>query len=574
MAFIGFPPPPFGSFAGTACHDEQDPLGHWKAGIVNNRYCFTGDLIELSQCHNAPPSSELLLLSFGDNLSTPLQGKARKWEEALAPHPDRVFADYISKGISQGFRIGYRANTPRKSGQHNLLSAKDHIEVVNEYLQHEITKGRLIGPLPKSDSTPLIHCSPFGVIPKKSGSNAWRLIVDLSSPKGRSINDGIRADLASISYVSIDSAVRQILRMGQGTQMAKTDVQSAFRIIPVHPTDQWLLGMEWNGKYFIDTVLPFGLRSASKIFNAVADAIQFIAHSKGVKWSVHYLDDFLFLGEPGSDECQESLPTFQAVCACLGVPLALDKTYGPALALEFLGIIFDTSKMVLRLPDHKRSELLELIEEVRKRKSATKRELQSLAGKLQHAAKVIRPGRCFTRTLYEISTLRDNPHDRIRVSRAVKEDLAWWLAFVRQWNGTSLLWDYVGREHADVTVHSDASGSWGCEAIAGKSWLQHQWIQGRSDTLSIAVKEIIPIVMAAMVWGGAWSRKVIRFYCDNEAVVATLTSLSCKDRELWSLLRCLIFMAARYSFWFSAVHIPGHLNTLADALSRNKREVF
>ena len=133
---------------------------------------------------------------------------------------------------------------------------------------------------------------------------------------------------------------------------------------------------------------------------------------------------------------------------------------------------------------------------------------------------------------------------------------------------------YVGRERADVTVHSDASGSWGCGAKAGKSWLQHQWIQGWSDSLSIAVKEITPIVMAAMVWGGAWLRKVIRFYCDNEAVVANLTSLSCKDRELWSLLRCLIFMAARYSFWFSAVHIPGRLNTLADALSRYKREVF
>lgn len=68
--------------------------------------------------------------------------------------------------------------------------------------------------------------------------------MNLSSPKGSSINDGIKEDLASIAYVSIDLAVRQILKMGQGTLMAKTDVQSAFRIIPVHPTDQWLLGME------------------------------------------------------------------------------------------------------------------------------------------------------------------------------------------------------------------------------------------------------------------------------------------------------------------------------------------
>ena len=520
------------------------------------------------------PHPELVVLGLENTPSTPLQSKSEKWEEALAPHPDRVFADFISKGISQGFRIGYQANTPRKSALHNLLSAKEHVEVVNEYLQHELTKGRLIGPLPKSSLTPLLHCSPFGVIPKKSGNNAWRLIVDLSSPKGSSINDGIRADLASIAYVSTDAAVRQIIKMGQGTQMAKTDVQSAFRIIPVHPTDQWLLGMEWKGNYFIDTVLPFGLRSAPKIFNSIADAIQFIAHSKGVQWSVHYLDDFLFLGEPDSDQCREALSAFQAVCAHLGVPLALDKTHGPALSLEFLGINFDSSKMVLRLPDRKRLELIELIEEVQKRKSATKRELQSLAGKLQHAAKVVRPGRCFTQTLYEISTLRDNPQDRIRVSRAVKEDLAWWSAFITQWNGTSLLWDYMGEEHADISVYSDASGSWGCGALSGESWLQHQWIQGRSSKLSIAVKELIPIVMAATVWGGAWSRKVVRFHCDNEAVVVTLRSLSCKAKELLSLLRSLIFLAARCCFWFTAVHIPGRLNTHADALSRNKREMF
>ena len=260
----------------------------------------------------------------------------------------------------------------------------------------------------------------------------------------------------------------------------------------------------------------------------------------------HYLDDFLFLAGPNSDECMVDLSVFREVCASLGVPLAPDKTQGPALVLEFLGIIFDTSRMVLRLPDHKRHELQELIEDMIERKSATKRELQSLAGKLQHATKVIRPGRCFTRMLYKLSALREKPHDRIQVRQMVnKEDLAWWSAFIIQWNGTSLLWGYTSY-CPDVQVYSDASGSWGCRAISINSWLQHQWLPSRADTLSIAIKELVPIVMAAIEWGRYWSGKLIQFNCDNKAVVLTLNSLSCKDKGLLSLLRCMIFIATKF----------------------------
>lgn len=45
------------------------------------------------------------------------------------------------------------------------------------------------------------HLSPFGVIPKKGG-NKWRVIVDLSSLHGTSINDGINPALTSIHYSS------------------------------------------------------------------------------------------------------------------------------------------------------------------------------------------------------------------------------------------------------------------------------------------------------------------------------------------------------------------------------------
>ena len=80
--------------------------------------------------------------------------------------------------------------------------------------------------------------------------------------------------------------------------------------------------------------------------------------------------------------------------------------------------------------------------------------------------------------------------------------------------------------------------------------------------------------MVAIVWGHHWSGKLIQFNCYNEAVVLTLNSLSCKDKGLPSLLRCMIFIGAKYSFWFSSVHILGHLNIIADAISHNQMKMF
>ena len=87
---------------------------------------------------------------------------------------------------------------------------------------------------------------------------------------------------------------------GQGSQLAKVDIQNAYRNIPVLPEDWNLLGMVWENSLIIDTTFPFGLRSAPKIFTAVADAAEWIARQQGVTTILHYLDDFLVICCPGS----------------------------------------------------------------------------------------------------------------------------------------------------------------------------------------------------------------------------------------------------------------------------------
>ena len=79
-----------------------------------------------------------------------------------------------------------------------------------------------------------------------------------------------------MSYTSVDDAVRCIIGLGGGALMAKFDIANAYRIMPVHPEDRLLLGMKWRGELLVDGALPFGLRSAPKLFTALADALLWI----------------------------------------------------------------------------------------------------------------------------------------------------------------------------------------------------------------------------------------------------------------------------------------------------------
>ena len=119
----------------------------------------------------------------------------------------------------------------------------------------------------------LVHTSPIGLVPKSHQADQWRMIVDLSFPRNHSVNDGIPRDLSSLSYASVDDAVECILAQGRGTELVKIDLKNAYRMVPVHPEDHHLLAISLMGQTYIDRVLPFGFRSAPKIFSAIADMI-------------------------------------------------------------------------------------------------------------------------------------------------------------------------------------------------------------------------------------------------------------------------------------------------------------
>ena len=529
----------------------------------DHRYIYTHDLLWLEGNRSSATSWDPEL----SNVHTPLRLEA--WHRRLQSHPDRDFVDYILRGIEKGFRIGANPEAILRPASRNMESAKQHPDVINEYLQKETHQSNIVGPFPLHKS-PQVHINRFGVIPKKHQPGKWRLITDLSFPEGASVNDAIDPRVCSLKYVTVNQVAKKAGQLGKGSLIAKIDIKSAYRLVPVSPVDRHYLGMQWNGQIYVDGMLPFGLRSAPKIFNAIADALEWCVAREGVQDIYHYLDDFAIIGPPNSEQCSWNLHILHTVCKDLGIPLAAEKQAGPCSTIEFLGIIIDTIRQELRLPDDKLRRLQSLLQEWKSRKSCTRRELESLIGVLQHACTVIAPGRSFLRQAIALLNVAKQPYHHIRLNAAFRSDMMWWQIFASNWNGRALVFKADGKK-AQLTT--DASGTWGCGGWTETSWFQLKW-DGHSIQLHITIKELIPIMIAVMIWGSKWQGCTVLVHCDNEAVVAILSSRYCKEPRLMHMLRVLFFAEAHYQFRLLAQHVPGACNILADHLSRNQLNEF
>ena len=363
------------------------------------------------------------------------------------------------------------------------------------------------------------------------------------------------------------------MSLGRGALLAKLDLESAYHMVPVHPDDRQFLGMQWQGKVLVDLALPFGLRSAPKVFNLLADCLQWIFQHHGIEHIIHYLDDFLLAGRPETGECREFLQRALVLCEALGVRVSMGKLEGPATLVGFLGILLDTLRLELRLPNDKLLRLRQLIQEWRGKTSCTKRELLSLIGQLQHACKVVRPGRTFLRRMIELSMVAKQLHHHIRLNKGFKSDLEWLALFLPTWNGVAMMLS-VCCTPPTTTVTSDASGGWGCGAFSSDGqWFQYRW-PASWGPVHITVKELLPLVVAVALWGHNWRGQTVLCHSDNAAVVSIINTGRSRDQLAMHLMRSLFFFTAQSGCILRAVHVEGRLNVAADALLRDNLSLF
>ena len=194
----------------------------------------------------APTSCTPEIPEFHPNLmnkaTTPLQFAV--WSATLRSHPDTEFAGYLLEGIHQGFCIGYNYHTqPCGSAKDNLPSAREHPQTISisprrlqkvESQDHSQFLLSQTSKLTKQESSPRNPCLENG--------------TDLSFPHGKSVNDGIDPDITTLTYIRVNDIAQKVATLGKGTNMAKVDIEEAYRLMPIHSDDKHLLGMHREGQ--------------------------------------------------------------------------------------------------------------------------------------------------------------------------------------------------------------------------------------------------------------------------------------------------------------------------------------
>ena len=341
---------------------------------------------------------------------------------------------FILDGISNGFRIVDSVENVKDVYCKNYKSVLDPAvkHIAEEQIIHEIEVGNYV----VSGSKPTIVSS-LGAIIKDSGK--VRLIHDCSRPVGLSVNS--YASKNHFKYETVDNAVKLLPSQGY---MAKIDLSSAYRSVPIHPSCFEFMGLSWTFEgdlsptFLFDTRLPFGASTAPEKFQRISNSISRYMRRQGYT-VVSYLDDFLII-DSNKEKCLEGHTFLLSTLENLGFTINWNKVEPPSQVMTFLGIEIDSIRGTLSLPQNKLQELRDELSTWQHKSKATKHELQKLIGRLNWGAKVIKGGRTFLRRLIDIMCKLKRKHHHIRLTRSAKADIHWWANFISQFNGTAFFY--------------------------------------------------------------------------------------------------------------------------------------
>ena len=489
-------------------------------------------------------------------------------------YPLKNVAQELQEGLVLGFKLQYegpRVDTDCK----NLLSATQHSKELQDKIQKEINLGRIAGPYKIKPITNL-RLSPVGVLPKSEGG--WRMITHLSYPKQNSVNDLINPESCSVRYTSFDNVVDMVCKLGRGVKLGKTDIKSAFRLLLVNPSDFNLLGFKFQSEYYIDKCLPMGCSISCSLWGKFATFLHWaVVERSGIKSIDHYLDDFLFAGPEGAQDCEILMQEFAKMCKEFGVPIAEEKTCGPTTSLKFLGLIIDTVDRLVKIPEEKTLELILLLEKFLNRKKVTLKELQALVGALNFYSRAVTNSRAFNRRFYQAMSGIQQQHHFVRITENIKEDIRVWLQFLKSFNGTRYFPEVSWLDSSVLEFYTDSAGSAGCGAYFQGQWSFFEWPMHWKDSdisKDITFLELVPIVLSICIWGQDIQSKKIIMHIDNLALVEILNKQSSKSIRVMLLIRQFVLMVLQYNITFRAKHIEGIKNCIADSLSRKQWSEF
>ena len=319
-----------------------------------------------------------------------------------------------------------------------------------------------------------------------------------------------------LQYLTVDTLAKRIWDLGSGIAVYKKDMTSAFSQLRGDLFDASLMMYKWNDQYFVDLAVAMGLRSAPSCCQRVTNAITHIHQNNGF-WLMNCIDDFIS-AEKWS-EVWDSYYSLGKLLNDIGAIEAPKKVSPPDTQVVCLGMLVDTLAMTLSMIPERLVELRKILEKWHTKTETTRKELESLIGKLQFVAMCVRQGHIFIARL--LNLLRSMVRNRkYSVPLEARKDIFWWFVYLLKYNGTSIMW-YLNKEQVDTVIATDACLRHGCGGVGFGQYYRAQfprWLQHKAGR-NIALLEMYAIIPALRVWSGQLKGIHFKISCDNMACV-------------------------------------------------------
>ncbi|KAK3282899.1 hypothetical protein CYMTET_9388 [Cymbomonas tetramitiformis] len=282
-----------------------------------------------------------------------------------------------------------------------------------------------------------------------------------------------------------------------------------------------------------------------------------------------YMDDFLVLVDSQREGFLRR-EKVQLVLHRLGLRRNEKKGHWePTQVVEHLGLEVDLKLGQFRVTERRVHKIHAKAKEIlcdaaRNRRWIPARRLASFTGLCQSVYLAVPAARLYLRELYFVLAEKRSWGAKVKISRSARGDLEWWsrLPVMSRWNGRK-----IWRSPTRAKVHTDSSmTAWG--GVLNLKFPARGFWPDEMRCWHITHLELEAVYKTVQAFLQELEGKVVRLYCDNQAVVAMLSHFTSRNPDLMRRMRRLWLLLDLHDIELQARYIRSEANVWADNLSR------
>ena len=486
-----------------------------------------------------------------------------EWESLLINYHDNELVAFLN----YGWPVDYTYNRIPTPTLHNHKEKQDYALHIKKYITTELHHNALLGPFYNFPFKPWCQFSPI-MTRKKKHSCERRIIVDLSHPKGKSVNAGIKKGYylgKELTYTlpGINNIITKLKYNTTNKYLWTIDLERAYRQLRTDPLSVPLLGISFNDKMYLDIAPPFGCRTSSMACARTTNAVVYLLNNMGHD-VICYLDDFIGV-EDTYDKACVSYHDAMLLLNKLGLAVSNKKCIPPTQKLTWLGYSIDAKNNIIKIPEDKITEVIEECKLWSIGSKVTRKYIQHVAGKLNFISKCVIATKTFMNRILEF--LRNSPFKgTIQINESVLQDIKWFINFAESFNGLILL---PTKPKVSYIIECDAC------LVGGGGFSETKYFSQvfneKFTNLKLHISQIEAInLIAAMTSLHPLNtfEYDITILTDNMSAQQVLQTGSGRDKILTACARYLWKFSALNNCVVNVVHKAGSELVIADSLSR------